>query len=148
MLSKQIDWHCVHTDRTNLQLFRLGNMCDTRNPNPMLSFSTRIKHVMNFYLNSKSLVAFAIAIVPVSFGGNIHIENKKSPKSYTGIILVMFSANLRHLWKYISYHILTADTKVTKGIPQPKLKIRIQIEKGNKKNQKSESRLSHWVRHL
>ena len=46
----------------------------------------------------------------------------------------MFSANLRHLWKYILYHILTTDTKVTKDdITTKAVKIQIQIEKGNSK---------------
>ena len=61
----------------------------------------------------------------------------------------MFSANRRHLWKYILYHILTADTKVTKeDITAKAVKIPIQIEKGNNKNGKLESTWNQWVHHL
>ena len=55
-------------------------MCDTRNLNSMLFFLSRIKHVMDFYLDSKPLAASTIEMVPVSLGASIQTEGKKSPK--------------------------------------------------------------------
>ena len=131
MLSKQIDKHCVHTDRTNLQLFRLGNMCDTRNPNPMLSFSSRIKHVMDFCSNSKPLAAFTKKLVLVSFGANIQRESKKSPKSYRNNISYVFGKSPTFVKIYfVSYsHCRYESNK--EDTAAKAVKIRIQIEKGN-----------------
>ena len=141
MLSKQIDWHCVHTDRTNLQLFRLGNICDTRNPNPMLMFSIKIKQVMDFYLNSKPSTAFMIAMVPVSFDANIQIESKKVLKKlHRNNISYVFGKSQTFVKIYfVSYSHCRYESN-NEDITAKAVKIRIQIAKGNKKNQKLDSR--------